>query len=223
MNQRTALLVGATGLVGGNCMERLLANESYEKVKILLRKPYSFDHPKLEHHVVDFSRLDQHAQIINADDVFCCLGTTIKVAGSQEAFRRVDFTYPVQVGAIAAKNGAHQFLIVTALGADAHSKIFYNRVKGEVEEALSKVPFEGLHIFRPSLLLGDRKEYRLAEKIGSAAMRTISIIMAGPLKKYRPIEARVVASAMVATATSDRTGINIYESDQIQAIHDALK
>jgi uncharacterized protein YbjT (DUF2867 family) len=158
---------------------------------------------------------------LQADDIFCCLGTTIRVAGSQEAFRKVDFTYTIQVGAIGVKNGAEQLLLVSALGADLRSRIFYNRVKGEIEEAVCKLPYEGVQIFRPSLLLGDRKEFRLGEKIGEVGMKTFSFAMAGPFKKYRPIEAGVVAQAMVSVARENRAGINVYESDKIQAIYDA--
>lgn len=221
MNQRSALLVGATGLVGGHCLEWLLQEDEYERVAILTRRPLLLDHPKLEEHVVNFDRLDQYAPAIRANDIFCCLGTTIKAAGSQSEFRKVDFTYTVQICAIAVKNGADHLLVVTALGANPNSKIFYNRVKGETEEALSKLSCEAMHFFRPSLLLGDRKGSRRVEKAGIAAMRAFSVMMAGPLKKYRPIEARVVARAMVLAARSNQAGVIVHESDQIQAMYDA--
>jgi uncharacterized protein YbjT (DUF2867 family) len=222
MSQRSALLVGATGLVGGHCLQYLLHADEYEKVIILVRRPLRMDHAKLEEHVVDFNKLEQFAPLIRGDDVFCCLGTTIRAAGSQPEFRKVDFTYTVQTCAIAAKNGADQLLVVTSLGANAHSKIFYNRTKGETEEAVSKLPCEAIHFFRPSLLLGDRKESRSVEKAGISVMRGIAALMAGTLKKYRPIEARVVAHAMVLVAQETRTGVNVYESDRIQAIHDMV-
>lgn len=223
MNQRTALLAGATGLVGGHCLDLLVKDETYEKIIILVRKPTAFIHPKVEERVVNFDRLDRYEEVINGDDVFCCLGTTIKAAGSQEAFKKVDFVYPVQIGAIAAKNGANQFFIVTAIGADPQSRIFYNRTKGETEQAIAKLPLEAIHIFRPSLLLGDRKESRRGEKIGGYAMKGISVLMAGPLRKYRPIEAAVVAQAMILAAQSNCSGVNVYESDRIQSMYDATK
>ncbi len=222
MSQRTALLVGATGLVGGHCLQFLLQSDDYEKVIILVRRPLLMQHSKLEEHVVNFDKLDQYASIINASDIFCCLGTTIKAAGSQQEFRKVDFTYTVQTCAIAAKNGADQLLVVTALGANRRSKIFYNRVKGETEEALSKLPCEAIHFFRPSLLLGERKKFRPAEKAGINVLRGLAMLMAGPLKRYRPIEAKVVARAMVLVAHETRSGVNVYESDRIQALHDVL-
>ncbi|HEY6951914.1 MAG TPA: NAD-dependent epimerase/dehydratase family protein [Bacteroidota bacterium] len=218
MTQRSALLVGASGLVGGNCLDVLLQTEEYERVVILTRRPLLLEHPKLEEHVVDFDRLDDAAPLMNADDVFCCLGTTIRAAGSQSEFKKVDFTYTVQVGAIAVRNGADQLLVVTSLGANPKSKIFYNRIKGETEEALAKLPCESIHFFRHSLLLGNRKESRRGEKAGIAAMRAFSLLMAGPLKNYRPIEANVVARAMVLTALSNQSGVIIHESDQIRSI-----
>lgn len=179
------------------------------------------EHGKLEEHVVDFEKLDQYSPIINASDIFCCLGTTIKVAGSQQEFRKVDFTYTVQTCAIAVKNGADQIVAVTAVGANSRSKIFYNRIKGETEEALSKLPCQAIHILRPSLLLGERKESRSAERAGIGVMKSLSVLMIGPLKRYRPIEAKTVAHAMVLVAQDMRPGINFYESDRIQALHDA--
>jgi uncharacterized protein YbjT (DUF2867 family) len=221
MNGRTALLVGATGLVGGNCLSILLEDKRYDKVSILVRRPLWMEHPKLEEHIVNFERLDQFASAIRANDIFCCLGTTMRAAGSKEAFRKVNFTYSVQVGAIAAKNSADQLLVVTALGSNPHARIFYNRVKGETEEALSKLPYQAIHFFRPSLLLGERRESRRVEKAGIAAMKAISVLMAGPLRKYRPIEAKTVARAMVLAAREMKTGIRVYESDQIQALGNA--
>lgn len=221
MTQRSALLVGATGLVGGHCLQYLLESDNYDKVVILVRRPLLMEHAKLEEHVVNFDRLDQYTAIINANDVFCCLGTTIKVAGSQQEFRKVDFTYTLQTCAIAVKNGADQLVVVTALGANPNSKIFYNRIKGETEQALSKLPCEAIHILRPSLLLGERKESRRAERAGIGAMRGLSMLMVGPLKRYRPIEAKTVAHAMVLVAQEMRPGMNFYESDRIQALHDA--
>jgi uncharacterized protein YbjT (DUF2867 family) len=215
---KSALLLGASGLVGGHCLQRLLDDAAYGKVITLVRKPLALHHPKLEQQMVDFSDLQNYAHWVKAHDVYCCLGTTIKKAGSQAAFRQVDFTYPFEVAKIAAANGAGQFLIVTALGANSDSRIFYNRVKGEVEAAIAPLAFRAVHIFRPSLLLGERQEFRLGEKIGEGAAKIFSFLFVGPLRKYRPIEASVVAAAMVAVAKRNWAGANIYESDQIQAL-----
>ncbi|CAN5862085.1 oxidoreductase [soil metagenome] len=218
MNHRTALLLGATGLVGGHCLNFLLNDESYGRVSVLGRRPLEREHPKLEQHLVDFDRLEDSAELIRAQDVFCCLGTTIRKAGSQEAFRRVDFEYPLQSARIAARQETERFLIVTAIGADPGSRIFYNRVKGEVEEAVRALPFESLVILRPSLLMGEREEMRPGERLAEPAMRALSPLMLGPARKYRPIEARKVAAAMVRLAKEGRQGVRIVESDEIARI-----
>lgn len=215
---KSALLLGASGLIGGHCLQRLCDDAAYDKVIALVRKTMALQHHKLEQQVVEFSHLQNYAHLMRANDVFCCLGTTIKMAGSQAAFRQVDFTYPVEIAKIAAANGAEQFLIVTAMGANPASRIFYNRVKGEVEAAIAPLAFRAVHIFRPSLLLGERQEFRLGEKIGERAAKIFSFLFAGPLRKYRPIEASAVAAAMIAAAKRNLTGVNIFESDQIQAL-----
>jgi len=213
---RTALLLGATGLVGGELLTLLLADAEYRQVTMLVRRNLPRTHPKLVQRVVDFKDLSRDADAFKVDDVFCCLGTTIKKAGSQEAFRVVDYTYPLESAKLAARQGAGQYLLITALGADAQSSVFYNRVKGEVEEAIGKLPLRSLHIFRPSLLLGDRQESRTGEKIAIAVMKPLGFLLAGPLKKYRGIQARTVAQAMLRTAKRNLAGRHAYNSDVIQ-------
>lgn len=215
---RTALLLGATGLVGGHCLELLLGDPAYSKVSAIGRRRSAYEHQKLEQHVVDFDKLQDYASVIRATDVFCCLGTTIKKAGSKENFRRADFTYQLETARLASQNGAEQLLLVSALGADARSSIFYNRVKGELEDAVSKLAFDGVNIFRPSLLLGERAEFRLGERVAELPMRYVSFLMVGPLAKYRPVHARDVAAAMIRIAKEHPTGINLFESDRIRAL-----
>ncbi|MDZ7343458.1 MAG: oxidoreductase [candidate division KSB1 bacterium] len=215
--RKSALLLGASGLVGGHCLQLLLEDAAYEKVVVWVRMPLGLHHPKLQQQVVDFTHLER-AQVAKVHDVFCCLGTTIKKAGSQEAFRQVDFTYPLEIAKIAVVNGAEQFLLVTAMGANSKSSIFYNRVKGEVEAAIATLPFRAVHIFRPSLLLGERREFRLGEKIAAKVAGIFSFLFHGPLRKYRPIHARVVAAAMIEVAKRNLTGVNIFESNQIEVI-----
>lgn len=217
---RTALLVGASGLIGRSCLEALLQDSDYSKVTTFVRKPLPLQHPKLQQQVVDFDQLEYHAHLIKGDDIFCCLGTTIKQAGSQDAFYKVDFTYPYNIATIASRNGAGQFFIVTALGASSKSGVFYNRVKGNVEEAVSGLKFNAVHIFRPSLLLGNRDEFRLGEKIAMFLFRIFGFILIGRWRKYRAIRASVVAEAMVTMAKLDLQGKRTYESDVIQAIYD---
>ena len=155
---KTALLVGATGLVGGLVLEQLLADTYFEKVIVLTRKSLGKSNAKLKEVLVDFNKLDDYATEIKADAVFCCLGTTIKVAGSKEAFKKVDFEYPFKIAQLAKQNGTSTYLLITALGASTNSMIFYNKVKGELEEEVSKLNFDSFHILQPSLIIGERTE-----------------------------------------------------------------
>jgi uncharacterized protein YbjT (DUF2867 family) len=223
MEKRTALLVGATGLVGGHCLRYLLKDETYSRIVTLTRRNLEIENPKLTQHIIDFDQLDKNSDQIKADDIFCCLGTTIKKAGSQEAFRRVDYHYPVKIAQLAAKNGIRQFLLISSLGADKNSKIFYNRVKGETEAAIREIPFYGVQFFRPSLLVGDRTETRGGEKIAEFFLKILKPILIGGWKKYRAISAANVAKAMVEIAKTDLKSMHIYESNQIQFFCDQLQ
>ena len=214
--QRTALLLGATGLVGGHCLSLLLQERAYARVHVLTRRPLPQSHPRLVEHVVDFDRLDP--DVVRGDDVFCCLGTTIAVAGSQPAFRRVDHDYPLEVARLARKNGARHFLLVSSLGADAGSRVFYNRVKGETEDDLRALGYPGLVILRPSLLVGDRAEHRAGEEWGRRVMTVVGPLMVGPLRRFRAIQAETVARAMVRTAERDPRGVQVMESDEIARV-----
>jgi uncharacterized protein YbjT (DUF2867 family) len=212
---RTALLVGATGLVGKQLLTKLLHVPYYDKVIVLTRRSLGMVHTKLHEHIFDFENPD--TSLVKADDIFCCLGTTIKKAGSKEAFKKVDLIYPLRIAKLALKNGAEKFLIVTAMGSDAESGIFYNQVKGEVEKDLSLLNFPILHIFRPSLLLGNRQETRLGEKAGEVLATIFKPIMLGPLKKYRAIDSGKVANAMLAFARKNEKGIFIHDSGDLQS------
>ena len=215
---KTALLVGATGLVGRQCLNYLLQNENYSQVKILTRRLINIENSKLIQHKIDFNKLQNYSDEIKADDIFCCLGTTIKKAGSQKKFKLVDFDYPLQIAKTALQNRAKRYSLVTALGANKDSKIFYNKVKGELETEISKLNFDCINIFRPSLLLGNRNEFRLGEKLGMYFMKVFGFLFVGKLKKYRGIQAVKVAKAMVIKAQQNLDGINIFESDEIQEL-----
>jgi uncharacterized protein YbjT (DUF2867 family) len=218
MDNRTALLLGATGLVGGHCLDLLLHDEAYERVITLGRKRIEREDAKLIQHIIDFDKLEEHTNLFQTQDIFCCLGTTIKTAGSQEAFRKVDFTYPTEAARIASQNGAEQFLIVTAAGANPKSFIFYNRIKGETEKAIKNFSFKSIQIFRPSLLLGERKEYRSGERVGEKLLSVFKFLLVGGLRKYRAIQANDVANAMVRMAKAKPSGVHVYESDRIKEI-----
>jgi uncharacterized protein YbjT (DUF2867 family) len=162
--------------------------------------------------------LDEHASAFAGADVFCCVGTTIRAAGSQEAFRRVDHDLPVKAARVASAAGARHFLLVSAAGADAGSRIFYNRVKGETEAEVAALPFAGVALLRPSLLLGDRGESRPAEALAQRLAPLLSPLLAGPLRRYRAIHARTVAAAMVRLAKEGVSGSRTMESDQIERL-----
>jgi uncharacterized protein YbjT (DUF2867 family) len=213
---RTALVVGATGLVGKYLTEQLCANDAYSRVTVLVRKTLNFAHPKLVQETVDFNNLDAAASRINAQDIFCTLGTTIRVAGSQEAFRKVDFDYPVKIAELALKNAAEQYVIVTALGADSRSAIFYSRVKGEVEEKIATLGYRTFVAVRPSFLVGHRTESRFGEELAVFAAQMLGFWMIGPFKKYRAIKAETVARSMILEALRNQAGKRILESDAIQ-------
>ena len=215
---RTALVLGATGLVGGLCLEMLLADGAWERVTALVRRPTGRSHPRLAEVVADLDRMHEHVEAFAATDVFCGLGTTIAKAGSQEAFYRVDHDYPVAAAKLASEQGARQFLIVTALGGNPASRVFYNRVKGEVERDVAAFPFEGVAILRPSLILGPRDERRPAEALAQKLAPLASPLLWGPLRKYRAVPATRVAAAMVRLAKQGVRGLRVLESDEIARV-----
>ena len=211
---RCALLVGATGLIGSRLLTRLLAHPGYERITLWLRRPISLEIHKLVQVVVDFERLRDYAFDLDAEDVYVALGTTIKKAGSQEVFRRVDHDYPVEVARLVLRCGAQRFLMVSAVGADARSRIFYNQVKGETEADIRTLGLPKVWFFRPSLLLGDRKETRRGERAAMALGTVVAPLMVGGLRRYRPIAADTVAAAMIYAATRD-VQPGVVESDEI--------
>lgn len=198
--QKTALIIGATGLVGEQCLNELLNSVAYGKVIALSRTKINSPKAKLLNIVTDFENLDSLKQQLIADDIFCAIGTTIAKAGSKQAFRKVDYEIPLKVAEIARQNGANKFVLVSSIGADASSLVFYNKVKGELEDALKKLRFDWLLIFRPSILLGNRKEKRTGEAIGRFAAEKFSFLFAGPLKKYKGTPVYVLGRLMVKMA-----------------------
>jgi uncharacterized protein YbjT (DUF2867 family) len=209
---RSALVVGATGLVGSKLVAALLADPEYDTVHVLVRRPLAPTNAKLRTHVVAFPRLDDFAWP-PVDDVYCCLGTTIKTTGSQLAFRAVDHDYPLAVARGALARGARQFLFVSAMGADANSSVFYSRVKGELEAAIATLGFHSAIAFRPSLLAGDRTEHRLGERVALALLQPMRWVLPS---KYRPVAAAAVARAMVDYAGRGLAGFRVVTSDAIQ-------
>ncbi|WP_242927818.1 oxidoreductase [Pontibacter vulgaris] len=213
---RNALIAGASGLVGGHCLQLLLNSERYSQVISIGRRDLPVIHPKLDQRVIDFDNMERYATELAADDVYCCLGTTIKKAGSKDAFYKVDHTYVTKLAEITLQKQASQFLVVSAMGADAGSMIFYNQVKGKMEEHVMELGFETVHIFRPSLLLGEREEHRAGEEFAAKIMKPLQGLMVGPLRKYKPVQAETVAKAMLYAASLNQTGNHIHPSDEIQ-------
>lgn len=220
MEKKIALVVGATGLIGQEVVRLLLASAAYDKVKVVLRRPYEINHPKLEEHIIDFHELKNY-DIGEVDHIYCCLGTTMKKAKTKELFKQVDYEYPLELAMKASEQDVSQFLVVSAMGADPASSFFYNRTKGELEAALKSLDLHALHIFRPSLLLGERREFRLGEEL--AAWLSKLIPFKGSMEKYRPIKGKDVALAMVKIAQAETSGNHLYLSPLIQKIASGKK
>jgi uncharacterized protein YbjT (DUF2867 family) len=208
---RTAIIAGATGLVGSSLLNQLVESKNYNKIKILVRKPIELNLPGVEQVSYDYKNPD--STLLKADEIYCCLGTTIKKAGSQKVFRDVDYEYPLQIAKAGFENGAKTFAIVTAIGANPGSRIFYNRVKGEVERELKKIPFERLLIFRPSMLLGNRNEFRFGEELGKGFMKIFNFLFP---RNYGAIHSSQVAASMIHSVSNAPKGISVIESGQMQ-------
>ncbi|NOV04679.1 NAD(P)H-binding protein [Paenibacillus planticolens] len=217
----SAVVAGGTGLVGRELIRLLLEDRTYDKVIALVRRDMQAGHlrghEKLVQVITDYNRLDEVLEPVTMEDahVFCTLGTTIKKAGSQEQFRKVDFEYPMKLGEIASRGKAGVFAIVTAMGANPASSIFYNRVKGDVEHGLRSLNLRSLYLLRPSLILGDRDEVRVGEHLGSLISRAISPLMIGGLRTYRPIHASTIAAGLIASAKMGEAGAHIVLSARI--------
>ena len=206
---RTVLVAGSSGLVGSEIVRQLAGDPGVSRITMVIRRPAGISAPKAVPRIVDFEHLDADPAIFAVDQIFCALGTTIRAAGSQAAFRKVDFDYPLALARIGLAQGARHFLLVSALGADATSRIFYSRVKGELEDALRSLGYRSITIARPSLLLGKRDEFRLGERIGALVGHLIP-------GRYRPVEGELVAKALVDSARVDAPGLRIIESEEIR-------
>ena len=222
VSAKTAVLLGASGLVGGYCLQTLLADSRYARIVLLGRRELvAARHPRLAQKVVDFDALAQ-ADFAGTDEVFCALGTTMRKAGSQQGFLRVDVDYPLSAARLSRQAGAKQFLLVSSVGADAAAKNFYLKTKGQLEQEIGKLGFKALHVFRPSLLLGKREEFRLGERIAMATLPLLNFAMAGRLRRYRAIPAASVGKAMVAAARQEKSGMFVYEYEAIRKLADSI-
>ncbi len=215
---KTALVIGANGLIGSALIEQLIQHNDIEKIIAFVRKPLSISNSKLQVEVVDMMNPSAYSEKINGDILFCCIGTTIKTAGSQEAFSKVDFQIPVAFAKVAHQNNLPQYLMVSSLGADQNSSNFYLKTKGRCETEIAKIGLKSFSAFQPSMLLGKRTEFRLGEMIGKVIMTGLSFLFIGPIRKYKAIQGSAVAKAMIKIALQNKTGNAVYRSDEIETI-----
>lgn len=220
MRKYNAVIVGATGLIGRHLLQFLLSNPTFEKITALNRRNPEISHPKLDNKIVDFQNVENLKQAMGTGDIiFCCVGTTQKKVGrNKDLYREVDYNIPVNLAQAAAKNGFEQYALVSSVGANPNSSNFYLKLKGETEEAVSRHPFKAIHLFRPSILIGKRDEPRLGEELSGRIMQFFSALLLGGYKKYRPVEARVVALALSRLLERKEEGIHIYMYQEIQEL-----
>lgn len=210
---KTAIILGATGLTGSHLLQLLLHDERYDKIKLFSRSSAGIENPKIEEHLVDLFELEKHKENFTADQVYCCIGTTKKKTPDQEKYRKIDYGIPVAAAKLAHQNGIETFAVISSMGANPESSIFYSRTKGEMEEAVKEQGVPNTIIVRPSLIRGDRDESRFGEKVMGAIMSVVDFIMIGGLKKYRSIKAKDIAKAMLylANQPSEQQIFNSYE------------
>ncbi|WP_420387835.1 oxidoreductase [Roseivirga sp.] len=211
MDSKTAIIAGASGLIGRSLTQNLLQSKNYGQVVALVRKPLGIQHEKLQELTVDFDTISAMNDFPKGDDIFCCLGTTMKKAGSKDAFYKVDFTYCYELAKKALEHGADRFFLVSAMGSNKKSRFFYNRVKGELEDRISFLDYRTIYIFKPSLIRGLREERRPGERFAQFITRLIPFL--GPWKKYRPIHADKIVDAMMKVARQEDKGCYFYESE----------
>lgn len=216
-NTKTAIILGATGLTGSMLLQKLLNDDRYHSIKVFSRRSLEISHPKLEEIVCDLLDLKSQKEHFVANEVYCCIGTTTKKTPDKALYRKIDFGIPVQAAELCKINNIPSLLIVSAIGADANSSIFYNRTKGEMEAAVLESGIPKTHILQPSVISGDRGEFRLGEKFGIIVMTIFSPVLIGPIKKYRPIKAATIAEAMRVLANGDYKE-QIITSDSIQEL-----
>ena len=211
----TATLVGATGLIGSYLLQELLNDPYFDTVRILIRRPVDITHPKLEKKIVDFNDSDSLlVALSNSDVLFCAIGSTMKkVKGDKEAHRKIDFDIPVRLARFCKMTGSEKFILVSSAGANSKSSNFYQRLKGETDEAVKGSGLKTIHIMRPSLLLGERKEFRLGENIGKAVMTSLSFLIP---EKYKAIQGKDVAKVMLALAKKNEEGVFVHENREIR-------
>lgn len=217
LSMKSALLFGASGLVGSSLLTQLLDNPGYDKVIIVVRKPLNIQHPKLTTLIGDYTTLPNLKPQLKADEVFISLGTTKKKTPDQNEYYQIDHDYPVLAASIAKDNGARSILLVSAINANANSKIFYVKTKGEVEADIININFEHTYIFRPSMLVGDRKESRPTEKFFIGLFSILNPLFAGSWKRYHSIQVKDLAAAMIQAANDLSVKVKRYHWQDINS------
>jgi uncharacterized protein YbjT (DUF2867 family) len=210
---KTALVIGATGMVGKSLVEQLLDDNRFSEVLIFVRRAASWNHPKLREHKIDFSKPEKWQHLVKGDVLFSTLGTTLKKAGSKQKQYQVDHQYQYQFAASAARNGVPCYVLVSAMGADEKSRIFYSHMKGELERDVQDLAFQSINILKPGILDGDRQEERKTEKFAISLIRTINNL--GLLRKYRPIMDQQMARAMINIAIVEQPGVNFFKGEEL--------
>lgn len=211
---KTAILLGGTGLTGGILLQNLLEDSRYEKVKLFSRSSVGFEHPKLHEFLGDVLHLEKFRNDFTADVVFCCIGTTANKTPNKDVYRKIDYGIPLEAAKIAKQNKVEKFIVISALGSDPNSSIFYNRIKGEMEAAVLEVGLPDTFILRPSLIGGKRQERRLGEWLMKQFMKVFNFFLIGSIKKYRSIHPDYIARTMLWLDTNEFEKIRI-ESDEI--------
>ncbi|HTD41896.1 MAG TPA: oxidoreductase [Mucilaginibacter sp.] len=212
------VIAGASGLIGSKLLNILLHQPDYDEILIVVRKTLPIIDKRLVQLVIDFDKLNEHAAAISGHAIFCCLGSTKKKTPDLALYRKIDHDYPLQLAQLAKQNGVEQYHLVSAIGANSKSSNFYTKMKGETEEDIKNVGFKCLHIYQPSILTGDRKERRPAERFAIGLMKVIDPLLIGGLKKYRSIPAETVAQAMFNESTKKQEGVFMHTSDKIKLL-----
>ena len=223
MSEKTATVLGPTGMIGSYLLDLLLADDYFNIVRVLVRRPYSKKDPRMEVKLVDFNDAESFKLALEGSDViFSCIGTTQKnVKGDNELYRKIDFGIPLNAAGFGKDAGCKKFILVSSVGASKNSGTFYLRLKGELEQAVQKVGLDAVHIMQPSMLLGERNEKRTGEPLVQATAKFLSPLFVGSLRKYRAIPGKTVAAAMLNVAKEDKKGFFRYSYDQIKRLADA--
>lgn len=214
----TALIYGATGLIGSQLLSLLIESTDYQNIIIFTRKKIGVENKKVQIILDEFNAIKKHKNNLKADHVFCCLGTTRKKTPDKKEYYKIDHDYPLIAAAIAIENNCKHFHLVSSIGANKESLFFYTKTKGKLENDISFLPFESINIYRPSLLLGQRREKRSAEDISAKILHILNPALIGPLKKYKGIKAFTVAKAMYNQSLNNSKGINIFLPEELNKI-----